>query len=146
MTSDSEAVPLLVTLGHAGDNSFILRFPVEYSDEILALLDEHNVEHGTALELSADQPLWLEVVQFVVTPGAVVGGMAAIASVIRTVVTRHSGKKFVLKSGEFEVEASGYSEIAVERFLEKRAREQAELDARTRRVLGLDSNDESADD
>ena len=132
-----DTVPFLVTPGHTGDDSLILRFPVEFHEEVLVLLDEQHIQHGTALELSADQPLWLEVVHVLSIPG----GLAALAAVIRTMVRRHDGKRFVLKRGEFEIEASGYSEKAVQRFLEAQKKEQAELDANTRRVLGLPPED-----
>jgi len=141
MTTQMETVPLLVTLGHVGGSGFVLRFPVEYSDEVLALLDENNIGHNTAMELSADQPLWLEVVEVLAVPGTVTASLGALGSVIKTLVKRHDGKRFVLKRDEFEVEASGYSEEAVERFLEQRVRDQAKLDAETRRVLGIPDED-----
>lgn len=34
MSTDKEVVPILVTLGHLGDDSLQLRFPSEHSDEI----------------------------------------------------------------------------------------------------------------
>jgi hypothetical protein len=51
MTSD--LVPLIVSTGHVGSDSLQLRFPPEYADELLALLDEHGIDHNTALEFSA---------------------------------------------------------------------------------------------
>ena len=137
MATQVETVPSLVTLGHVGEGAFVLRFLVEYSEEIFALLDEAKVSHNTALELSADQPLWLEVVEELALPGALPAGLTAIASVIKTIVKRHAGKRFILKQGELEIQADGYSEKTVERFFQRRVRDQAELDTETRRVLGL---------
>jgi len=137
MTSHPDAIPILITPGHIGDNGFILRFPPEYSDEILALLDEQGIDHNTALEMSADQILWLEIVEDVITKS---GGVAALAYVIKTIVNRHSAKRFVLKKGDFEVEASGYSDRKVHEFLQAAVEEQARIDAKTREVLGLPSS------
>lgn len=141
MTAETEPVPLLVTLGHVGGGSLNLRFPLEYREEILALLDENEIDHSTAVELSAGPNLWIEIVQVLAGPGVTAAAMGSLASVIKTIVRRHDGKKFVLKQGEFEVEATGYSEKAVEEFLKQRVRDQAEQDAETRRVLGISDKD-----
>lgn len=133
MAVASESVPLLVTLGHAGDNSLNLRFPPQYADEILPLLDENGVDHNSAIELSADSNLWIEVVHVLAVPG----GLTALAAVLRTIVHRHDGKRFVLKRGDYEVDARGYSEKETEQFLETLQADQARLDSETRRVLGL---------
>lgn len=132
MTTANKTIPLLITLGHAGDNSFNLRFPPEYGEEILSLLDDNGIEHNTALEMSAGPEEWIEVVNVL----GVAGGLAGLAAVIKTFVHRHDGKRFVFKRGGAEIEASGYSAKKTERLLLKMQAEQAELDAETRRVLG----------
>ncbi len=95
MANDERPVPLLVTLGHAGDDSFNLRFPAEYASEVTALLDEHDISHGTVLEFSAGQELWIEAARVLSIPG----GLAALASIIKTIVHRHDAKRFILKRG-----------------------------------------------
>lgn len=131
MTAASETIPFLITLGHAGDDSFNLRFPPEYSEEILSLLDDNGIEHNTALEMSTGPEEWIEVINVL----GVAGGLAGLAAVIKTFVHRHDGKRFVFKRGGSELEAFGFSEKETERLLLKMQAEQAELDAKTRRVL-----------
>lgn len=140
MTTTAGKVPLLVTLGHAGDNSFILRFPPEYAPEILSLLDEFDVGHSTALEHSIGPAEWLEVVQVLAVSS---GGLVGLAQVIRAFVHRHDRKRIVLKRGEFEIDAAGYSERDVERFLQHQQAQQTKADAEYRRMLGktLESDD-----
>ena len=49
---------------------------------------------------------------------------------IRTVVHRHDGKKFVLKRGDQEIQAAGYSDKQVKDLIDEAARRtQAELDS-----------------
>ena len=52
-----------------------------------------------------------------------------LAAVIRTVVHRHDGKKFVLKRGDQEIQAAGYSDKQVKDLIDEAARTQAELDS-----------------
>ncbi len=139
MPSDNEAVPLLVTLGHTGDGSWNLRFPSEYAPEISALLDEHDIGHGTVLEFAAGTELWIEAVSVL----SVSGGLAALASIIKTIVRRHDGKRFMLKRDGEELEAVGFSERKVFEFLEEMAAKQATRDAEWRRVPR--SHDEKVD-
>lgn len=136
MTASAEAIPFLVTLGYPGDNSFNLRFPPEYSEEVLSLLDINGIDHNTALEMSAGPAEWIEVVQVLGVGASSVGGLAGLAAVIKAFVHRHNGKRFVLKRGEAEVEATGYSVKAIEQFLQKMQAEQAEVDSAMRRALG----------
>jgi hypothetical protein len=144
MPTDEETVPLLVTLGHTGDRSFNLRFPSDYAPEIIALLDEHEIAHDTILEFSAGQELWIEAVRVLSVPG----GLAALASIIKTVVHRHDGKRFILKRGGEEFEATGFSEEKVRGFLEKAAADQVARDAEWGRVLRAQDAkvDERSDD
>ena len=140
MTADAESIPLLVTLGHSGDGMFNLRFPPEYRDEILSLLDDNGIEHGTIMEFSAGTDLAIEAVKFL---GAG-GGLVAVSLMIKTFVQRHNGKRVILKRGEFEIEVAGFSEKKTEQFLQTMATEQAQRDAEWRRVVGkmpVDEND-----
>lgn len=57
---NNEVVPILVTLGHLGDDSLQLRFPSGHSDEILKLLDEHGIDHSTPIEHPSDPNAWIE--------------------------------------------------------------------------------------
>lgn len=136
MTGD--AVELYVTLGHAGDDEFNLRMSPEIVDEVLSSLDEHGIIHGGIIEMSAGQELYIEAVR--VLGGA--GGLASLASVIKTVVKRNEGKHFLIERDGEKFEANGYSEKAVERILKKRAEEQTARDQEWKRVLGdRDQND-----
>lgn len=133
-----DAIELYVTLGHPGDDDLDLRMSPEIVDEVLGSLDEHGIVHGGIIEMSAGQELFIEAVR--VLGGA--GGLASLASVIKTVVKRHEGKHFLIERGGEKFEANGYSEEAVERILKKRAGEQAARDQEWRRVLvDRDQND-----
>jgi len=136
MTADADAIPLLVTLGHTGDSTFNLRFPLEYRDEILSLLDDNQIEHGTVLELSAATELAIEAVK-VLGAG---GGLAALASFYKTFAHRHDGKRVVLKDGD---EVSGLSLKQTELFLQKRAIEQADADGKWRQAIAEMRQDET---
>lgn len=138
----NEAVPLLITLGPTADGSLILRFPPEYSDELLSLLDEHGIDHDTILEFSATADLWAEAVKVL---GAA-GGAGALAALIRTFVQRHATKKFRLKRDGLEVEANGFSMSQVEKLIEKTAEEQAHRDEEWKRITeALRDQDEDDD-
>ncbi|MBF4601896.1 hypothetical protein ITJ55_13855 [Frigoribacterium sp. VKM Ac-1396] len=139
MRTDNGVVPILVTLGHLGDDSLQLRFPPEHSDEILKLLDEHRVDHNTAAEFSADPTDWIEVVKVLGIAAGSVGGLQGLAKVITAFVRRHDDKRFVFTKDGESVDAKGYSQRAVEAMLEKMPQEQAELDAATRRAMGIDN-------
>ncbi|TFD12868.1 hypothetical protein E3T35_06155 [Cryobacterium sp. TMT1-2-2] len=134
MTADAETIPLRVTLGHTGDDSLNLRFPPEYGEELLSLLDENGIGHNTALEMSAGPAEWIEVVDVLGAAG--VTGLAALAVVISKFGHRHDGKRFGLKIDGVEINADGYSVKEIEQLLKKLPPKQAELDAETRRVLG----------
>lgn len=121
-STDPDVIPLLIDQGFDGELK--LRFPEDYSEELKALLDEHGLSHSTAAEFSSGVDLAIEVVNVLEVPGA----LAALAAVIRTIVHRHDGKKFVLKRGDVEIQASGYSEKHVKKLLDEAARRQAELD------------------
>ena len=137
MTTNRDVVPLLITLGHAEDNSLQLRFPPEYSEELLALLDEQGIEHNTAAEFSAGPAEWIEVVKVLGDSAAGVGGgLVGLAAVISAFVRRHDKKKFRFERGGTEIEASAYSRKDLEKLLQAMPEKQAELDAHTRKVLG----------
>ncbi|GAA1753733.1 hypothetical protein [Aeromicrobium alkaliterrae] len=137
MTED--VVELYVTLGHPGDDTFNLRMSPGIVDEVLASLDEQGIAHGGIIEMSAGPELYIEAVR--VLGGA--GGLAALASVIKTVVKRNEGKHFLIERDGEKIEADGYSEDAVERILKNRAEEQAARDQEWKRVLG--DQDQSGD-
>lgn len=77
MNADGEVVPILITLGHLGDDSLQLWFPPEHGDEILRLLDEHGIDHNTAMEHSSGPTDWIEVVKVLGIAGG--GGVAPAA-------------------------------------------------------------------
>lgn len=139
MTSSAETIPLLITLGYPDDDSFNIRFPPEYSEEILSLLDSSGIGHNTAVEMSAGLGEWIEVVKVLGPFAAGAGGLPGLAAVIKAIVHRHADKRFVLKRGGSEIEASGYSERQVQQLLLKLQAEQAELDVAMRRALGATS-------
>lgn len=139
MTAAPETIPFLVTFGYPGDGTFNLRFPPEYEEEVLGLLDEHGIEHGTILEFSAETQLAIEAVTVVSSAG----GLAALASVYKTFAHRHDGKRIVLKRGDFEIEAAGFSQKKTEDFLHMMAAEQLDVDSRWRKVVEDTTLDES---
>jgi hypothetical protein len=141
MASHTDLVPLIVTLGHVGDDSLQLRFPPEYSEEISQLLDEHNIDHNTAAEFSAGPVEWIEVVKVLGTAAAGIGGLGGLAAVMTAFVRRHQDKRFIFKRGDVEIDAAGYSQKAVESMLQKLPAEHAARDAETRRILGTSAED-----
>ena len=138
MSTDKEVVPILVTLGHLGDDSLQLRFPPEHSDEILKLLDEQGIDHNTAMEHSSDPTDWIEVVKVLGIAAGSAGGLHGLAKVITAFVRRHDDKRFVFTKDGESVDAKGYSQQAVEAMLQKMPQEQSDLDAATRRAMGID--------
>lgn len=139
MTAASESIPLLVTFGYPGDGTLNLRFPPEYAKEVLLLLDEHGIQHGTILEFSADTQLAIEAVTVLLSAG----GLAALTSVYKTFAHRHDGKRIVLKRGGFEIEAAGFSPKKTEDFLQKVATEQLQLDSGWRKAVEAAESDEA---
>lgn len=144
MTADETSIPLFVTPGHEGDDSLMLRFPDEFSEEVLALLDEHGIEHGRAMEFSDGAELWIETVKVLGSTGLLV----TLASVIKTLVQRNDQKSFKLTREGFEVQADGYPAKKVDKWLQQLSEQQAELDAREREYRqGISSEpDEESDD
>ena len=123
---------------YPGDDNLNLRMSRGIVDEVLSSLDEHGIDHGSIIEMSAGQELCIEAVR--VLGGA--GGLAALSSVIKTVVQRNECKHFLLERDGEKFEANGYSEVAVRRLLENRAEEQAARDQEWNRVIGeQDQND-----
>ncbi|MDR6168766.1 hypothetical protein QE367_002970 [Microbacterium paludicola] len=135
MINIDQPVPLFVGPGFYGDPDLELRFPPEYSDEILGLLDDEGIAHGTALEFSAGADLWIETVRVVGSAA----GLTSLASVIHTVVNRHSKKRFQLKrDGGFEVAADGYSKKAVQQLLDEAVSDKTALDRRVAEQMGAE--------
>lgn len=127
---DPDDVELYVTLAPPGDGALLLRMSPRIADDVRALLDENGLDHSRAAEFSAGAELALESVQVL---GAA-GGLAALATVINTVIRRHDGKRVLLEREKFEV--SGYSEKAVHRLLAERAEEQKRREAEWGRSEG----------
>jgi len=69
-------------------------FPPAIVGQVLALLDEQGIEHGRVLERSADAELWVEAVKVLGTAG---GGLAALTTVITTIIKRHDGKRVLIE-------------------------------------------------
>lgn len=128
----TDVLELYITLGHAGDGDLNLCMSPEIVNEVLTSLDEHGIVHSSIIEMSAGQKLHIEAVR--VLEGA--GGLASLAAIIKTVVTRNKDKRFVIERDGKKLEASGYSEQDVERFLKKRAEEQTARDQEWKRGLG----------
>jgi hypothetical protein len=131
VTTDHDAIPLLLTPGPPQDDAFLLRFPVEYRDEILSLLDDHGLDHSTAMEMSAGTVLAIESVQIL----AASGGLATLVAFYRAFVHRHDGKKVFIKDGDESVEVSGYSPKQLEQFMADRAAEQTARNDGWRQML-----------
>ena len=139
MNDDAEPfVPLYVAPGHVGTPDLELRFPVEYADEILSLLDEQKISHSTAVEFSAGTDLAIETVRVLATPA----GLTALAAVIHAVVRRHAKKKFRLRRNGLEVRADGYSAAEVSALLSQVAEEKKDADKRIKKQLGYEVEDE----
>lgn len=66
------------------------------------------------------------------------GGLHGLAKVITAFVRRHDGKRFIFTKDGESVDAQGYSQRTVEAMLQKMPQEQADLDAATRRAMGID--------
>lgn len=115
---DPDDLELYVTPAPPGEGALLVRMSPQIADEVRALLDENGLDHSHAAEFSSGAELALESVRVV---GAA-GGLAALASVINTVIRRHDGKRVLIERDQFE--ASGYSEKAVERLLAQRVEEQ----------------------
>ncbi|AOX66246.1 hypothetical protein BJK06_11200 [Curtobacterium sp. BH-2-1-1] len=139
MSADTDVIVFYPSLGHAGDGDLNLRFPIEYGDEIRALLDEQGIDHGGILEHSAGHELAIEAVHVLTNAGS----LASLALVFKAFFHRHDGKKVVTKDGE---EISGYSRKQVEEMLETLRKDQELRDAETRRVLGRPPVDDVAED
>lgn len=120
--SNADVLELYVTQAPPGDGALLLRMSPQIVEEVRTLLDEQGLEHSLAAEFSSGPDLAIESVRAL---GAA-GGLAALASVINTVIKRHDGKRIHLERGKFE--ATGYSERAVERMLRERAESQAKLE------------------
>ncbi|MFJ3382227.1 hypothetical protein ACIPJ2_17655 [Curtobacterium sp. NPDC090217] len=134
-TVDPDLIPLLIVPGHLGGDTLQLRFPPEYAREILQLLDEHEIEHGTVLELSATTVDWIEEVHVLGTAVAGAGGLTGLADVITAFVRRHDKKRFVFKRGSAEIDATGYSRKDMEKLLAELPDEKARLKDETRKRL-----------
>ena len=140
MTADPETIPLLLTAGPTGSGSLNLRFPAEYATEIQALLDDNGIEHSMAAEFASGAELAIEAVQVVATAGGVGGVGVALASVYKTFVHRHDGKRVTI-SRDGDVDISGFSQKRTEQIIEKQVEAQAKRDADWYRSIEADSPD-----
>lgn len=128
MTNDDAPIPLFISPGFHGQEELELSFPAQYSAEISELLDDAGIEHGSVLKLSATEDLWFEAVRVLSVPGS----LGVLATMLRTFMQRHRGKKFTMKDGE--IGAEGYSVKEIERILELGKAEQAEVDAKWKAI------------
>src|SRR4051812_37575312 len=103
---DPNVSELYVDLGWSpGDDTLVLQMSPVLADQVRSLLDEHGLEHGSVLLASADYRLWVESVR---VPSAA-GGLAALASVINTVLQRHDNKKVLIERADVDkIEIHGY--------------------------------------
>jgi hypothetical protein len=123
-----ETIVIRITPSFYDDvDSLQLRFPPEYSDEILALLDEHGIAHNTGAEFHANPTDWIEILTGLGGAGAASGGLLGVAAVIRAVAHRHDGRRVVVKHDEVEV--SGFSTKDTEQLLKDAAKQQKNLNA-----------------
>ncbi|MBF4622603.1 hypothetical protein [Clavibacter sp. VKM Ac-2542] len=134
MTTDEGTLTLRITLGHFNDDSLNMRFDPVYSEEIISLLDDHDIDHNTAAEFSAGPPEWIEVVQVLSPVGA--AGIWKLASVITAFSHRHEKKRLELEIDGNKIDARGYSAKDVDKLLKHLPEKQKDLDAKTREVLG----------
>jgi len=138
MADETEtSVALFIDPGPVGTDDLVLRFPVEYFDEITELLDEHELSHSTAIELSAGTDLAIETVRALATPE----GLASLAAVIHAIVRRNSKKRFRLERKGLSVTADGYSKKEVADLLSQVANIKVENDKKIRKQLGYDIDD-----
>jgi hypothetical protein len=117
---------------------FTLRFPPDLKGGILPLLDENELTHGTALEMSAGPADWIEMIEPLAIGLGGMGGLHGVAAVIKAIVHRNDGKKLVVKIGDEEIQAAGYSEKKIIELLQEANTRRDELDAEVDRRLGLD--------
>jgi hypothetical protein len=131
-TREPDVIELYVGFGWLDGTTLSLSMSPSIVDEVLELLDEHGLKHGSVLLASADYNLWVETVR--VIGGA--GGLAALASVIRTVIRRHDGKRVLIERPDGgKTELQGYSEESIERFLQKRVEGQKVRDTEMKRFF-----------
>jgi hypothetical protein len=142
MTSAIEVLRVSATPSYMG-GGFTLRFPPDLNKEILPLLDEHELAHGTALELSAGPADWIEMIQPLAIGLGGLGGLHGVAAVIKTIVHRNDGKKLVVKIGDEEIQIAGFSDEKVIELLQKANVQRDKLDAEVHRKLGQDPEEGS---
>lgn len=123
--NSADVLELYVTLGVPGDGALVLRMSQELRDAVLTLLDEHGLQHGSRVEASAGASLAVEAV----TVLSAAGGVAALASVINTVIKRNDSKRVVMEQDGHKFEASGYSEAAIKRLVAEQAGKQQAREA-----------------
>lgn len=145
MTSDSATIPLLLTAGPVGSSSLNLRYPPQYADEIRTLLDANGIEHSIAAEWASGAELSIEAVhigaQALAAAGGIGGLAAALASVYKTFVHRHDGKRVAI-SREGDIDISGFSQNQTEQIIENQVTEQTKRDDDWFRSLGPESADQ----
>ena len=135
MTTPTKVIRVSATPGYMG-GGFTLRFPPDINGEILPLLDEYELAHGTALEMSAGPADWIEMIQpLAIGLGGVGAGLHGVAAVIKAIVHRNDAK--VVKIGDEEIQVAGYSEQKVIELLQEATARRDELDIEVNRKLGL---------
>ena len=142
MTSATEVLRVSATPSYMG-GGFTLRFPPDVNEDILPLLDENGLTHGTALELSAGPADWIEMIQPLAIGLGGLGGLHGLAAVIKAIVHRNDGKKLVVKIGDEEIQAVGFSREKVIELLQEAKARRDELYAEVSQRLGLDPGEVS---
>lgn len=137
MRSDADVITFHVTFGTPGDNTFDLRFPVQYTDEILSLLDRSEIEYASNPKISADVVLAMEAVKVLGSAG----GIQALSSLIEAFLQLHHGNRIALKLGDTEMETAGLSVDETEPILQAMAVEQAQMDTEWFKQVEKRSND-----
>lgn len=122
MTTTKDIV-LKLTPG-MGSGTIDLRVTPDYEAEVVALLDEHDIDNSSAIELSANSDLAIVAVPLAATV------IAPLAKVLWIFFQRHHDKEISVSVGDrgVSMSAKGYSMNDVEKLLDKASEEQAEHD------------------
>jgi hypothetical protein len=132
MTNDAEVIPFHVTFGAPGDKTFDLRFPLELKDEIVGLLDDAGIDHGSDPEISGDEVLAMEAVKVLESDA----GIRALSSMVGTFLKQREGEGIALKLGDTEIDAANFSVNEAEQILQTMAAEQTTMDREWFKQLG----------
>ena len=137
MTTASQVLRISATPSYMG-GGFTLRFPPDLEQDILPLLDDNRITHGTAIEMSAGPADWIEMIPPIALGLGGLGGLHGLAAVIRAIAHRNDNKKVVVKIDEIEV--AGFSKEKVIELLQESSVRRAETDAEITSKLGPDTD------